>query len=544
MALALACALLGAIALLSGCATTRGELFSGVQQADAASTERPPTVEVKPTAEKPATGLRIVTSPPGAMVTVGLEEAGVTPLLLPDLAPGSYRLTIRKDGYRTVALWLDYDGAPLVYALSLEELTGYLHVVTEPPGAEVTLAGRRLSPEGAKVRVGSYELTVRAFGYEEQATRVEVREDELSTVKVTLRAAAFGFSWLEASRTTFNPGNFGSLGTSRIFFRVTAPGSGELRILDDRGTELLRREFPSFDSWDHEIAWDGRDASGAPLAEGRYLVKLSGRGAEGASPSAKELALRIDSSAVIVYRSVVSGAAGLIYAPSPDVLPRGGTQFSALALAHVETGAGSTAFRVAAALGLRVGLGVAELDVEAGTYLSSAVAPGVAPLFGSVSTRYRYARSAGPAGLEAAVAARVAYHALFTDTMTNFSGFGLSSPVRLFLRPVSLVLTPELVASWTRVSYALPPAPGFQLWGYCRAGLLLDVGPVMLGVSTALRLAPFSEGLRVDLPLPVAAELHVTIPGTQIVLSAAVAAEISGAADYYVMAGGGFGFLQ
>lgn len=544
LALVVAVALLWATALLAGCATARGGLFSEAQQADAASTESTPFPEVKPAAQKPASGLRIVTSPPGATVTVDLEVAGVTPFVVADLAPGSYRITIRKEGFRSVMVWLDYDGAPMVYAVSLEELTGFVRIETDPPGAAAILAGKRLSPDGDRLRVGSYEILVRAFGYEEQAISVEVREDALTSRKVVLVPAAFRFSWLEATRTTFNPANYGSLGTSRVYFRVTAPGSALLRITDAQGSEVLRREYASLDTWDHEVTWDGRDASGAPLPEGTYRVEVEGRGAGGGNPALASLSLRIDTSAVIVFRSVVSGAAGLMYAPSPEVLPRGATQVSVLVLAHAETGTGPATFRVPVAMGLRLGLGVAEVDVEAGTYLSSAVAPGVTPLFGSVSARYAYASPDGPVGWGAAVGARVAYHALSTDTVTDFSGVGLSAPFRLSVAPVSLILTPELVASWTRVSYGLPPAPGFRVWGYCRVGLLLDAGPVMLGLSTAVRLAPFSEGLHLDLPVPVAVEVHLTIPGTQIVLSAALAAEISGPDDYYIMAGGGFGFLQ
>jgi hypothetical protein len=536
--------LLGFAAILAGCATTKGELYSDVQKADATATATVTSAPL-PSAEKPTKGIRIVTDPPGAIVSIGLQVLGLTPLVLEDIQAGSYRILIHKNGYRTVAVWLDYDGTPLVYAAALQEVTGFLQVNTDPADAQVLVEGTELPTAGTRVRVGSYEITVRAFGYEEHTERVEVREDALTSLKVSLRRTAFAFSSLDASRAAFSPENYGNLGTTRIFFRVTGPGSAELRILSADGAEVLRRDFPSLDSWDHEVIWDGRDATAAPLGDGQYRVVLDGRGPDGAAVPPKELALRIDRSAAISYRSLVSGSAGLMYAPTPEVLPKGSLQFSVLAVAHAEVGGDPATFRVPTALGLRAGLGIGEIDVEAGSYFSSAVAPGSVPLFASLSARYAYARPVRGLGFGGAVGVRVAYHALTTDTLTNYTGIALCAPLRFLARPVSLILAPELIASYTRVSYAAPPvSPAFWLWGYCRAGVLLDVGPLVLGVSTALRLAPFSEGLAISLPLPVAAEIHFTIPGTQVVLSAVFAAEIASLVDYYVMAGGGFGFLQ
>jgi hypothetical protein len=541
----LAAVLAGALAALTGCATARGDLYSDVRKSDTAASERLAPREEKPVVEKPASGVRIVTSPSGATVTLGLEVVGLTPIVLEDLKPGNYRLALSKEGYRTVAVWLDYDGSPLVYVATLEELTGYVQVATEPPEAQVLVGAQLMPSEGFKMRVGAHDLTVRAFGYEERTLRIEVREDSLTSLKVALRPAPFAFAWLDATRTTINPRNFGNLGTTRISFRVTAPGSAELRIVDAAGGVVFEKSFPSLATWDHEVGWDGRDpTTGQVLPEGTYRVEIAGSAADGTAAPSRTLSVAIDTSAVIVFRSLVSGSAGLVYAPSPDVLPRGSAQVSALALAHADAATGTATYRIPAALGVRVGLGSAEIDAEAGTYLSSGTVPGVVPLFGSISARYVYARPSGPIGLEGAAGARLGYHALSADTLTDFSGFSLSAPTRLKLAQVSLILTPEVTASWTAVSYGAAEPYGFRLWGYLRAGLLLDAGPVMLGISTALRLRPFSEGLGLDLPVPLAVEAHLTIPGTQIVLSAAAAAEVSGASDYYVMAGGGFGFLH
>jgi hypothetical protein len=549
LAAALFLAAAGAALLLAGCATAKGSLFSDTQKADAASAA--PVVDAgsqtappSPPAEKPDKGLRIVTDPPGVAVIIGLEPAGVTPLLVEGLSPGSYRVMLHKAGFHTVVVWLDYDGSPLVYAATLTEITGFVRVDATPPDATVLLAGSRLSPEGARVRVGTYDVTVRAFGYEERTERVEVREDALTTLAVVLSRASFALSSLDATRRVFSPANYGSLGSTRISFRVTAPGSGTVRILSADGTEVARHELPAFDTWEQVVVWDGRDATGVPVADGTYRVLVRATGADGVAPPSLELALSVDAGAVIAYRSLLSGGAGTLYAPTPETLPAGSAQVSLLALAHAEIGPAPVAYRIPVALGLRVGLGPAEVDVEAGTYLSSAVDPGSVPLLASVSGRYALIRPRGAVGIGAAIGARATYQALSTDTLTNYSGLAVSAPLLLRIRPVSIVLTPELIGSWTRVSYADAPAAGFWMWGYCRAGIVVDAGPLVVGVSSALRLAPFSEGLAVSLPLPVGAEVHFTIPGTQIVLTLAAVAEIVDASSFYVMVGGGFGFLQ
>ena len=74
-------------------------------------------------------------------------------------------------------------------------------------------------------------------------------------------------------------------------------------------------------------------------------------------------------------------------------------------------------------------------------------------------------------------------------------------------------------------------------------GLLLDLEIFLVGFSVSVRTTPFSEGFAIDVPFQSGFEVHGLIPGTQVFLSLAVAAEIESTADWYLMAGGGIGFL-
>ena len=542
-------ALVLAVALAS-CATTEGTLLGETLATDAedttegsASPDKPETQAPEPEPDEESKGLAIITDPPGAVVRSGFEVLGITPLDLEDLEPGSYRFTIEREGYRSIDLWIDYKGVPQTYTAVLEEITGFLRVNATPQTASVTVDGMDLDPAGERLRIGSYQVLVRAFGYVDHLERVRVLEDALTLVDVSLEKAPFALTALSSTRAVFSPSSYGTLGQTRILFSVTAPGAATLTIRDEAGSVVHEESFPDLDTWDHSATWTGRDAEGRPLPDGVYAVEVAGTGADGVVAAPRAAEVRIDAEALIEYRSLVSGAAGLAYVPSPRTLPPGALQISALAVAFVGQVEGVSSYRVPVALGLRYGLAPLEVDVQAGTYLSSAAAADVAPLYASVSARGGLLRTGGTVGLSLAVGGRLTYHVLSSDTLTNFTGLALHAPLGLRLGPVEVLATPELVVSYRRVGVSGEEA-AFWVWGYTRAGLLVSAGPVVAGVSTALRLRPFTEGLGIQMPMPLAAEAHITIPGTSIVLSVALAAEIESAGSYYLMGGGGFGFLN
>jgi hypothetical protein len=515
-----------------------------VQAADSVATEGPsrqdPSPAQKP--EEPERGITIHTDPPGATVRSGPEILGLTPLDLEDLEPGSHRYTIEKTGYRSVSVWIDYSGTPLVYTAKLELLTGFVKVAAEPSDAQMFVGGLHLDPQGSRFRVGAYDLVVRRFGYVENRQQITVREDELTSLEVRLERAVFATSTLRATRPVFNPGNWGALGQTRITFRVTAPGRASVTVVDESGTGVFREEL-SLEDWEQSVTWSGRGQDGGPLAPGTYTATLAAVGADGIASPEQALSIVIDDRASIAPATLLSGAAGLAYAPTPEALPAGSIQASVLAVAHAQPDGEATAYRIPVALGLRLGLGAGELDFEAGTYLTSAAGPDLAPVFVSASARYVVARSRGPVDVDLAASLRVGYHALPTDTLTVFTGLAAAAPLRIALGPLALLLAPEIIASYRRVDAVGEPA-AFWVWGYGRAGIQLTAGPLMAGLSTAIRLLPFREGLGVDLPVPLAAEAHLLIPGTQIVVSLIAAAEVQSASSYYIMAGGGFGFIE
>jgi len=83
------------------------------------------------------------------------------------------------------------------------------------------------------------------------------------------------------------------------------------------------KELGPFTSWRQSVAWNGRDASGDPLPEGSYTLRLSaaGSGEAAGAPQTAEFSAELDSSLAIRPLTAASGSAGLFFTPSSETLP-------------------------------------------------------------------------------------------------------------------------------------------------------------------------------------------------------------------------------
>jgi hypothetical protein len=215
-----------------------------------------------------------------------------------------------------------------------------------------------------------------------------------------------------------------------------------------------------------------------------------------------------------------------------------------LSLGHAESDGGSVSSRVPTQLGFRVSpIQGGEIDVQGTLYFTSASG---LPFSVGAGFKYQY-EGEGPASPLSAAAYLVGTYQGGTtaDTMANFTGVSVGTTVQLSLGPLGLLFAPELIVSPFTVSYESSQTPaGISFWGYGRAGIMLDFGAITGGISVAVRTAPFSDGLSLDLPMAAGAELHWIIPGTQIVLSGGIAAEIDALDSFYLMGGAGLGILN
>jgi len=544
------------ITIFAGCATSSGTIYEDTVAAESSKSTGAGDEQYSPENEKQ--GLEILSDPEDAAVYLNNDFAGTTPLMIEGISQGRYRVTIVKQGYYEHNNWINYYSDHLIYHADLEAITGFIMVNADQQNAEISVGDQHISSgNNIKIPIGRYQVMVRAFGYEDYSTAVQITEGALTSLSVKLEKAEFNLSPLALSRNAFNPANFGSLGKARISFDVTAPGSATVLIVEKAtGAEVGSFSLGPFTTWEQSFEWDGRRSDGGTLPDGGYQIIVKALAAQPAADPVAESGpaplshqfieqalIRLDSSIIITYRSLWNGSSGLLYAPSPEVLPWPDMQLSSLVLVHVEPNNGDYSYRAPWNLGLRLGLKnnlefTALVGFIAGYYQDI-------PLYAAASLKSPVFAAGQNPGIESAALIKLSYQQVTTDTMADFTGLSGGFPLRLKLSSFSILLSPEIIISPWQVSYSdsgrQEPFP--YVWMYGKGGILFDSGPVVAGLSVAFRSIPFSQGFQLDLPFQSAAELHLLLPGTQLFLSLAAAGEFRSMDDFYLMTGGGLGLL-
>jgi hypothetical protein len=568
------------VVLFLGCATTgeearlepRAVVTEKPAGDDEESGERTGEASVTSTQETAeASSVTVDSSPEDAEVFLNNSYSGTTPLTLEDLKPGTYLLTVRKSGYYTVTRWIDVEAEQrLELAFTLERITGYLDIDVAQEDPVIIVDGSRRNSATLELPVGVHRVRIRKFGYQDAERTVVIKERQTTRVKLDLNPATFTVEDLALSRSVVNPRNPGRLGEVVARFRVTAPGSGRIRVRNAADEIVWARDIGPFETWEQQVRWPAELRDGRPAPEGRYRITVAAEGSEPEAPEARaEASLRVSSAALIRYRSLWSGASGALYAPSAEVLPRSSVQLSVFAGAHEAPELLSGTLRVPTQLGLRFGLGAdLELDLTGTAYLYNVSESN--RYQGTVALKWQALRTelggdraeTGDAGegqttrperhFSLGALLRGTYHSrtgrngfAAPDTLTDFAGFSAAFPADLRVGPARLIVAPELHYGYARVTYDAPTSrdedPG--LWAYGRAGMLFDIGALSLGASAALRSTPFDTAFALDPPAALGAEAHWLIPGTLLELSGFAAAEVGPKRDFTVLAGGGLGLI-
>jgi hypothetical protein len=273
---------------------------------------------------------------------------------------------------------------------------------------------------------------------------------------------------------------------------------------------------------------------------------MEGTGERRAEQDSAELGLLIDSSIVLSFRSLWSGSAGLLYAPTADILPGRSVQLSSLVLAHASGNGDRAVVRVPVSLGMRLGLGRTnrfELDTSFGGIIGYSDETFYLPWFASAAFKTSLMRPTGGFGFSSAAQAKLTYQNTNTDTLANFRGLSVGLPTGMHVGPFSLLFSPEAILSWEVVGTdPLQLEADGRVYG--RFGLLLDLPPFSLGASVSLRSLAFDQGLGLGLPFQSAVETHWLIPNTQLFVSASLAGEFSAVDDFYLFGGLGLGILN
>ena len=518
----------------TSCMTSKGSLFSDVVSTDTEDTEEEDEEEEEP-------GLTIRTSPLWCDVYIGDSFAGLSPVtkLLPT---GNYRITVEKEGYYTATEWVNYteDDSVEIY-IDLEPITGFLQINTEHTKIKISTGWDKLYSDINELQIGRHLIEAELFGYEPWQKYIEITENRTTILSINLTPASFRFSSLFVNRKAFNPSNPAGLGESRISFDVSTYGTGELEIFSIDEESVLTHNFPSFTENDQGFSWNGKDGYGNKLPDGKYRIVLTGKDLDGNNSALKETYVTIDSSLIIRIRNTFSGVSGTLFCPSPDILPTGSFQLTLKGLGHIDEESGDYRFPVI--LGTRaVPVKDLEISVQTGVIIQK---PENESYIFSVSAKKAIlpGRDYKPVELSGTLKGTYLYD-MYTDTQTNFSGLSGGVTASVSTGPIALILAPEITVSPYKVSYTSTPDPGFYIWGYGRAALLLDVGSTMIAVSAAVRTDTFDEGFTIDYPFSAGVELHWLIPGTGMFITGIVSGEFNSVDNYYINAGGGVGIIN
>ncbi|HTB91939.1 MAG TPA: protein kinase [Candidatus Sulfotelmatobacter sp.] len=140
-----------------------------------------------------AKGLFVTTRPAGADVFInGDKQAGQTPATLP-LAPGSYNLVLRLDGYEPYVNQVQIkDNVQTALDLELKPRAGHVawaQVDTIPAGAEILVDGvstGQFSPARVQIPSGTHTIGLRLKGYDFARRGIEASEGGTVNVSATL----------------------------------------------------------------------------------------------------------------------------------------------------------------------------------------------------------------------------------------------------------------------------------------------------------------------------------------------------------------------
>ncbi|RKX86730.1 MAG: hypothetical protein DRP58_04060 [Spirochaetes bacterium] len=516
----------------TGCITSKGSLFDEVLSADSDISSEEEDAEE----EEEITGLTIKTNPSNADVYINNSYAGESPVT-ELLDSGNYKISVKLEGYYSTSEWVNYsEGENISLNINLEPIIGYLNISISPVEAEISTGWDDLYEGINELQIGSHIVQAELFGYEKWEGQVTIHEEKTTPLKIKMKPSVFDISNIFLSRQAFNPANPAGLGESKINFDVNTYGQGDLKIYSDQGKQILKQNFPYFDTWDQSFVWDGKDNYGQLVPDGNYRVVISGKDTNGMNPATKETYITIDSSLIIRIRTTLNGTSGTMFCPSPDTLPPGSFQASVNTFGHIEGENYRFPFTANARiipdknLEITGQAGIVILPETSESYYFSVSAKSV--IFNTkISDLSWYLKGAYQNNHE-------------TDSQTNFTGMSAGLPISVSLLPVTLVLTPEIILSPFRVTYeGSSYNSGFYYWGYGRAALIFDIGSAMLGFSTAMRITPYNLTINDYNPISAGVELNYLIPGTGIFITGTVSGEF-GLSDYYINAGGGIGLIN
>jgi hypothetical protein len=466
-----------------------------------------------------------------------------------DITPGAHYIQVQATGYYPLHLGLVFNEKTL-YTMTFTpiQIVGWLYTSIQPANASLILDGEPIDTGFTKLPVGSYSLTARRFGYQEQTVDIKIEENRTTRVDIQLRPAAFSVSDFRAHRSRFNPANGGAGGRSTLAFTVTNYGSARIEITGPDGSIVETFDLPRLTTWSQGVSWNGRDKEGKILPDGLYTAHLSAvpgtdvprlppgpvTGGEVAEDGSITLTtdVVIDSSISIDAVGALSAVPGLSSFPSPRPQIAGTTAIELSWLTPAwQTSASALGLSMSISLGGTSSLSLAGAGEFAGTGSLDLAASFLVSL---LDDEYRNARS----GVGGALFVRGSWtNAAQASMPESRTAVELSSPWSLSFEGFTIGASAGALLDFT--------SSELRLYGLARTGFWDDGRWFRIGLSGYVPIEfGFDGGTTGPVwPARIAAELRCMLGSSPFTLSAYSMADIEPGSPISYSAGIGLGLL-
>jgi len=185
------------------------------------------------------TPVYIITEPEGAEIYLNGEKVAENNVLQATL--GNHRLTIKKDGYRTIEEEINVTDsmAPLKYQLKEIQLA-QVEIITQPTGADILINGvqKGQSDKGLWLFPDTYFIELKLSGYASLQDTLRVRENEINQFKFVFnKSKNFGLlnvvtepadALLHINKDIYKNTKNIHLGAGNYQIEVVKPGYGKI----------------------------------------------------------------------------------------------------------------------------------------------------------------------------------------------------------------------------------------------------------------------------------------------------------------------------
>lgn len=233
----------------------------------------------------------ISTNPSDAAIYIDSVFIGYSPVSIDNITEGYHSIKIMKEKYYDISETFYFDGKNnLELNYDLTPIPGYLKINLNVNYCDIYIDNELIGindyyeKDVISVIIGSHEVLVKKFGYEDMYIKVEIKENQITEVDINLKEAKFIAKDFKINTDILNPyvGDLLGLKDKNSFievnFYVTAQGYGVFEVYDKLDKLVFRKKIPVFKTWDQKVLWDGKGLDGKILKDGQYkiIVKVKG----------------------------------------------------------------------------------------------------------------------------------------------------------------------------------------------------------------------------------------------------------------------------